>query len=45
MLDLSKRDKYDPEDRKVIFLELLAAMGIFSIVIIVLYMVFTYKPT
>ncbi len=34
----------DPEERKVIFLEFLAAAAIFSIVAVVLYMVFTYKP-
>ncbi len=32
------------EDRKVVLLELLAASAIFSIVGIVLYMVFSYKP-
>ncbi len=44
MLDLSQRDKPDPEERKVIFLEFVAASAIFSIVALVLYMVFTYRP-
>ena len=45
MLHFSKRYKPDPEERKVIFLEFVAASAIFSIVALVLYMVFTYKPT
>ena len=44
MLDFSKRYKPDQEERKVILLEFLAASAIFSIVALVLYMVFTYKP-
>ena len=44
MLDLSKRDKPDAEERKIIFLEFIAASAILSIVALVLYMVFTYKP-
>ena len=34
----------DPEERKAILLEFLAASAIFLIVAVVLYMVFTYKP-
>lgn len=45
MLDSSKRYKPDPEEKKVIFLEFVAASAIFSIVALVLYMVFTYKPS
>ena len=44
MLDLSKRSKPDLEERKVVFLEFVAASAIFCIVALVLYMVFTYKP-
>ncbi|HSB15649.1 MAG TPA: hypothetical protein VLE22_14415 [Bryobacteraceae bacterium] len=44
MLDLTRRQRSDPEERKVIFLEFVAASAIFSIVALVLYMVFTYKP-
>jgi hypothetical protein len=44
MLDVAKRRKPDVEERKVIFLEFIAATAIFSIVALVLYMVFTYKP-
>ncbi len=44
MLDLSKRHKPDLEERKVILLEFVAATAIFSIVALVLYMVFTYRP-
>jgi hypothetical protein len=32
------------DDRKVIYLEFIAASSIFFIVALVLYMVFTYKP-
>lgn len=44
MLDLSKRQKPDFDERKVIFLEFVAAAAILSIVALVLYMIFTYKP-
>ncbi len=33
-----------PEDRKIVLLEFIAVSAIFSIVGIVLYMVFSYKP-
>jgi hypothetical protein len=45
MLEASKRYRADPEERKVVFLEFVAASAIFSIMALVLYMVFTYKPT
>ena len=38
------RSKPDPEERRVIYLEVVAASAIFSIVAVVLYMVFAYKP-
>jgi hypothetical protein len=44
MLDLSKRHNPDIEEKRVIFLEFVAASAIFLIVAVVLYMVFTYKP-
>ena len=44
MLDLSKRDRSDPDERKVIFLEFIAASSILLIVALVLYMVLTYQP-
>ena len=44
MLDLSKSDKPDLEERKVAYLEFVAAFAILSIIALVLYMVFTYKP-
>lgn len=44
MLDLSKRQKPDFDERKIIFLEFVAAAAILSIVALVLYMIFTYKP-
>jgi hypothetical protein len=37
-------DMVEPEERKVVFLEVVAASAIFAIVAIVLYMVFSYKP-
>ena len=44
MVGVSKRDHSDPDDRKVILLEFVAASSIFLIVALVLYMVFTYRP-
>jgi len=44
MLELSKRNKPDFDERKVIFLEFLAASTILFIIALVLYMVFTYRP-
>lgn len=44
MLDFSQRDRPDPDERKVIILEFLAAFSIFIIIALVLYMVFTYQP-
>jgi hypothetical protein len=41
---LGKRGKSDLEDRRVIVLEFLAATAIFSIIALVLYMVFSYRP-
>lgn len=45
MLDASKRHGPDSEQRRVILLEFVAASAIFSIVALVLYMVFTYRPS
>lgn len=36
--------KPDLEERKVMFLEVIAASAIFAIFAVVLYMVFSYKP-
>lgn len=44
MLDVSKHDRPDLEERKVVFLEFVAAFAILSIIALVLYMVFSYKP-
>ena len=44
MLDVSKRQGSDSEQRQVVLLEFVAAAAIFSIVALVLYMVFTYRP-
>jgi hypothetical protein len=44
MLDLSRRDKPDLDEKKVVYLEFVAAFAILSIVALVLYMVFSYKP-
>ncbi len=38
------QDRSGFEDRKVVYLEFLAAFSILSIVALVLYMVFSYKP-
>jgi hypothetical protein len=45
MLDLTKRDRPDPDEKKVIYLEFIAASSIFLIMALVLYMVFTYRPS
>ncbi len=44
MLELSRRNKPDLEEKKVILLEFVAASTIFVIIAVVLYMVFTYRP-
>jgi len=44
MPHVHEHDKADLGERKVILLELLAAFTILSIVALVLYMVFSYKP-
>jgi hypothetical protein len=44
MLNVSRRGRGVSGDRKAIFLEFVAASAIFSIIVLVLYMVFTYKP-
>jgi hypothetical protein len=44
MLSVSKRDKPDLDDKRVVVLEFLAASAILSIIALVLYMVFSYKP-
>lgn len=45
MLEVSKRDRPDPDERKVIALEFVAASSVFLLVALVLYLVFTYEPT
>lgn len=44
MLSVTKRDKPDLEEKRVVVLEFLAASAILSIIALVLYMVFSYKP-
>lgn len=44
MLELPNRQKPEPDERRVILLEFVAASAIFFIVALVLFMVFTYKP-
>jgi hypothetical protein len=44
MLHGSGRRQDEGDDRKVIYLEFIAASSIFFIVAVVLYMVFTYRP-
>ncbi len=44
MLDLSKRNKPDLDDKRVMILEFVAATAILSIIALVLYMVFSYRP-
>ncbi len=44
MLDLSRQDRSGLEEKKVVYLEFVAAFSILSIIALVLYMVFSYKP-
>ena len=44
MQDSSKRKNLDPGERRAIVLEFLAASVIFALLLVVLYMVFTYRP-
>jgi hypothetical protein len=44
MEHVGKRQDLDPCDRRAIALEFIAASVIFGIVIVVLYMIFTYRP-
>ena len=36
--------KPNPEERRVLVLEMVAAVAIFTVIAIVLYMVFSYRP-
>lgn len=44
MVDLSKGGKGEVEEKKVVILEFVAAFAILSIIALVLYMVFSYRP-
>ncbi len=44
MLNASRQLKPELEERKIVFLEFVAAFSILSIIALVLYMVFSYKP-
>ncbi|MCW5976580.1 MAG: hypothetical protein KIT09_00810 [Bryobacteraceae bacterium] len=45
MLEVSKHERADPDERKIIALEFIAATSILLIVAFVLYMVFTFRPS
>jgi hypothetical protein len=44
MLEVSNRGKPAPDERKIVVLEFLAATVILTLTVIVLYMVFSYRP-
>ncbi len=44
MLHLSRRDDPEGDEKRVVYLEFIAAAAILTIVALVLYMVFSYKP-
>jgi hypothetical protein len=44
MLELPRRHRPEPNERRVIFLEFVAASAIFFIIALVLFMVITYRP-
>ena len=44
MLDLSRDEKPELEEKKVVYLEFVAAFAVLSIIALVLYMVFSYRP-
>jgi hypothetical protein len=41
---VDRQDRSDLEERKVVYLEFVAAFAILSIIALVLYMVFSYRP-
>ncbi len=45
MLDVTRRHKPELDERRVILLEFVAASAILMIIGLVLFMVFTYKPS
>ena len=44
MLEISKPARPDPDEKKVIAVEFIAATSIFLIILFVLYLVLTYRP-
>jgi hypothetical protein len=44
MIELSGKRDEEPELRRVIILETLAAAAVMTVMAVVLYMVFTYRP-
>ncbi len=44
MIDVSRNHPSDRDEKKVIFLEFVAASSIFLIIALVLYLVLTYQP-
>lgn len=44
MLHVSRQDRGDLSEKKVVYMEFVAAFAILSIVALVLYMVLSYKP-
>lgn len=44
MQDVGKRHDLGHDERKAIVLEFVAATAIFGLLLVVLYMVFTYRP-
>ncbi len=44
MLQTHKQHSFDPGDRKAVVLEFIAASAIFAVVVVVLYIIFTYRP-
>jgi hypothetical protein len=44
MVDAGRGQKPEVEERKVVVLEFVAAFAILSIIALVLYMVFSYRP-
>jgi hypothetical protein len=44
MPGVSHRSKSEPDEKRIVFLEFLAAFALLCIVGLVLYMVFSYRP-
>ncbi|HOL73068.1 MAG TPA: hypothetical protein PLA43_14240 [Bryobacteraceae bacterium] len=45
MLRLGRRDEPEDDEKRVVYLEFIAAAAILAIVVLVLFMVFSFRPS